>query len=336
MSNIVASTYGEFVSGILDVISDSIGYNWAALIITLIFSVSLYISIISIVRMYTPAPDRQITRTWELVSNFGLIKPSKSKKSLDEEHQREAKFLDKKKFIETSYRRIGKTFTYDDYLKAVSTYRLLGVIVGVPLIIIGAFMLSFAIIILGLLMILLCILFADSITYWSVNARIKTLNKYQKLELPVLISRFMAIATTWKQYPLRDVLGTYLPYAGALKHDIELALADIKSFGDMMALDLWQARATHHYTTDMMEFTQFIEKIKKLYSKGDEIYVRTELSMLQRTIDEKYVVTLIEKIGRNRTLKLIVIMVGAFAVAGLFFIMPKILEIVEAMQNTGL
>lgn len=335
MSNIVAGTYGQFISDILDTMADALGYNWAALLVTVVFGTSIYIAILSIVRMYTPAPDRQITRTWELVSNFGLIKPSKTKRSLDEEHQREAKFLDKKKYIETSYRRLGKTFTYDDYVKAVGTYRLLGMLVGAACAIIGI-LVSPILIILGLLLVLLGLLFADSIAYWSVNSRIKSLNKYQKLELPVLISRFMAIATSWKQYPLRDVLGTYLPYAGALRYDIELALADIKSFGDMMALDLWQARATHHNTTDMMEFTQFVEKIKKLYSKGDEIYVRNELSMLQRTIDEKYVATLIDKIGRNRTLKLIVIMIGAFAVAGLFFIMPKILEIAEAMNNTGL
>lgn len=318
------------ITHLYDALYKVIGYQGVAVVSAVFFGLAIASTIMFLVKMKIPAPDRQIMITWEYISSDARSKKSKHKKNLDAEHLREYRMLDKKKFIETSYRRLGRTLTFEDYKKSVASYQISSILLGAVLTVVGIAIDMMIFIILGLLVACIGLLFGDALKYGSINGSIKKLNYKQKIELPVLISRYVAIAESWKQYPLKDVLYTYLPYAGALKCDIELTLADIKSFGDMMALDLWQARATHRHTTDMMEITQLVEKLKKLYTKGDEIYVRNELTMLQRTIDEKYVATWLEKTGRKRSLILIGLMLGSFAMAGSFFIVPKIVEVIQA------
>lgn len=319
---------------IFDAVYRSLDYQGVAIVAGLTVGLLLAYVVRQLAKIWAPTPDRQITLTWEYIGEKAYKKKkTQSERAIQAEHERESRFLDKQKFIETSYRRLGKTLTYDDFKKVAGTYKLMGVLLGAVIMVVGVATNMIILLIPGLILAAGGLFFGESLLYNFLNANINALNLREKIELPILITRFMAIAQQWKQYPLNSVLTTYLPYADAMKYDIELVLADIKSFGDLAALDLWQTRVTLHRTTEMMEFTQFIEKLKKLYSKGDEIYVRTELSMLSRTIDEKYVAEKINKITKKRTLQLIIIMLGSFAVVGGFFIVPKVLEILDALQN---
>lgn len=281
-------------------------------------------------------PPTQFMHTINFISkgNMSDRKQKRNKKAIESlEAIEEKQFKDEqfKEWVEISYRRLGKTAIYENYLATISGYKRYSLIVGATFALCGVALNNTMLILIGVLFGMLFYVMAESLCEMMLKSSISALNAKQRIELPILISRFIAVTPSINAYPLNKVLETYLQHAGSLKYDIEMTLSDIKNYGDMKALTQWQKRATLRQSTNMIEFTTFCEKIKKLYSQGDELYVRTELSALQKTVDEKYTLPLIQKKSQSKLLKLMILMMISFAILAGFMMLPMIIEIAGAL-----
>lgn len=326
----------QILFGILD---STNGYATTALLAGIFVAAPLFIGLLFYGISIAAPPGMQVNYVFKHIAakrnrsdekrsatkNIELLENKKHKQQLYED------------WVEISYRRLGKTLSFEDFQaesKTIGFYIfIVGIFFGVVLFILAKdLMLTVIFASIGMMGFLFL---GEPLNKMMLQNKIKKLNFSQKIELPVLISRFQAACTDIPAHPFNRVLEIYLQHATALKYDIEMTLADRRSYGDTQAMTLWQKRVTVGAGSTMIEFTQFCERLKKLYTTGDSLYVKTELSSDIRIIDTKYVAPFIKKQSDNRLLKLMVIMILTFAILACFMMLPMVIQIYEALKDVS-
>lgn len=317
-------------------------YQTSAIVASLSVAIPLVIGFLIYSMSLCLPPGTNITYTADFIykdirnSKLKVVKRTSANKKMQENEDKLQHEDIEREWIEVSYRRLGKTKIYEDYLSDCKTWSMMLTVVGISLLI-CSFILNVTIFLpIGALLAVIGPFVGDKICNYMLKSSISALNARQKIELPKLASRFMSVINNIGSNPLNKVLEIYLQHAGALRYDIEMTLSDIRSYGQLRALSMWQKRATMYNQSTMVEFTMFCEKLKKLYSQGDELYVRTELAQIQRTIDEKYTMPLILKQCNGKIRNLMILMVLSFAVLAFFMMLPMIIEISGALTSVSM
>lgn len=321
-------------------------YTVLAIIIAFILGSSLWFFITFMTFLYASPPPRQFSYTLEYLSGVEENEKKKKKEQKEQKEstkqQRKSEYEQNKEdkmilWVSNSYKRLGLLKTYEDFLSEIKMYQLLFIVVAVMFCALFTIMTGvFFIILLILPAVLFSKQLATVLVTSSLRGQITKLNYRQKIELPLLISRFIAIATKVNDNAMITVIQGYLPHAGWLKEDLTLVVSDMINIGQTEALNNWSARISIGDTSSKtLELITFIEKIKKLYSKGDEIYCKSELSALARTIDDKYMTPFRDKQVSMKFVLMQIIVVANFASVGFFFSIPMVISIVEGMSGLG-
>lgn len=321
-------------------------YTILAIIIAFVLGSSLWFFITFTTFIYAAPPPRQFSYTLEYLKGIEDDEKRKQKEKKEQKEsskqQRKSEYEQNKEdrlilWVSNSYKRLGLLKTYEDFLTEIKTYQFLFIVAAVVFCAMFTIMSGiFFIILLVLPAIIFSKQLASVLVTSSLRGQITKLNYRQKIELPLLISRFIAIATKVNDNAMITVIQGYLPHAGWLKEDLTLVVSDMINIGQTEALNNWSARISIGDTSsNTLELITFIEKIKKLYSKGDEIYCKSELSALARTIDDKYMTPFRDKQVDMKFIIMQVIVVANFASVGFFFAVPLIISIMEGMNSIG-
>lgn len=284
-----------------------------------------------------PKPPLQVKRSIS-ESSKGRIKPKKSRK-FEKEVIDQEKLRFKREFINSSYKRLGiagsyVTYENDVYQSAMVLRLFILVVSSLVAVLVGmsvSALIGVSIFLLGLYCMTISEKIADSNNMSRLKSDIKKLNLYQRLEIDLLMTRFMAIIEDANTNSATTTISKYIETSTACRNDLNTFLADSNLNTLQEALDKWRDRITAIPNHNMQDVVRFIEKLKKMYIQGDTYGLYTEMYTIRNMLIENYYRPYIDKIKRKRTGRLLGLLIFMASCVFMVILIPLILEVIGSL-----
>lgn len=283
-----------------------------------------------------PTSIMSLTRFVGSVRNTSLSTSSKDNFKYSEEK------------VNQLYLRLRSSKTFKNYVSRINVLKFNCFLIGFTGISAGIFMVfiglmlepTLAIIGVVLLVLSLALLLGKSYiaNYFANNeieSAIKSLNYYQRIELPYLIERFKSVSETYTTNTVTSVISNYLEISSALSSDLELFLTDINVYTTQEALRNWAERVLIVNDINNTDYLYFIDKIKKMYIVGDTKHIFLELKLLSNNIDEQYVAPYIDRYYQNIANKMSKIMLYSCMLFVISVIVPFFVRMAGDLSGLG-
>ncbi len=286
-----------------------------------------------------PKPPLQVKRSIS-ESSKGRIKPRKSRK-FEKEVIDQEKLRFKREFINSSYKRLGVAGSYvtyeNDVYQSATVLRLFILVVSCLIAVLFGISVSSligaAIFIFGLYCLLIAEKIADSNNMGRLRADIKKLNTYQRLEMDLLMTRFMAIIEDANTNSATTTISKYIDTSTACRNDLNTFLADSNLNTLQEALDKWRDRITAIPNHNMQDIVRFIEKLKKMYIQGDTYGLYTEMYTIRNMLIENYYRPYIDKIKRKRTGRMLGLLIFMAFCLFTIILLPLVFEVIGSLGD---
>lgn len=251
-----------------------------------------------------------------------------------------------KSFVSIMYNRLGYKRDYSYFMSKVKSTTNIIILGSLVLLIFGLFLIFYVsfsgfnnlIFIAGLVLVgiaIILIIYSGNISYAfekdTLFKEINLLNKSQIIELPVLISNFVAIVNVMNKTNITSFLNQYLVSSGSLRTDIKMFLA---SGANANSIDSWRDRVMKYSTIDISDYVRVLELMQSAFLDGYTETVGTSLLSVRDSIQHKVIDKTIENTLEGKRIIMTAVSSIMVIVAIFVFLIPYIIQIVAQAKST--
>lgn len=157
--------------------------------------------------------------------------------------------------------------------------------------------------------------------FMELESEIKKLDKAIIFEAPIFINNIRVMNT---KYTLEKILEAYMEHAGAMRQDVELTLASLKSKTNVKALIDMSNRMQRGQRLE--EVSSMVDLMKSLYSGTDVERCCINLELLANQINDLHVKPYISTQKEKKLMTMQMCVFGIVILVFLLYISPMIIE----------